>query len=301
MLFFHHGGLGDFVLTWPLLLGAARVLAQSRVIAVVGADRGKLAEQVLRVETRDVEGGWSALFGDGDLPERPTKLIAKASHVISLVAPDDAKWMANAQRLAPSAEILMLRPPPRELQERHAIDHLLDQLLPHKLLHGGALGIVESIGRTGLMPRLLDRTGPIVLHVGSGATKKNWPLEQWVQLVELLRKQGRRVKVLVGEAESERLSTDDLSKLRTVADLYQPNDLAELLFVLRGTGLFVGHDTGPTHLAAMCGLPTHALFGPASNATAWGPVGPRVQVQQTDNLSQLDAELVARSLADWSH
>lgn len=41
--------------------------------------------------------------------------------------------------------------------------------------------------------------------------------------------------------------------------------------------LFVGADTGPTHLAAAAGTPTVALFGPTDPAR-FGPVGPRVRI-----------------------
>jgi ADP-heptose:LPS heptosyltransferase len=41
--------------------------------------------------------------------------------------------------------------------------------------------------------------------------------------------------------------------------------------------LFVGADTGPTHLAAAAGVPTLALFGPTA-VERFSPVGPRAAV-----------------------
>jgi lipopolysaccharide heptosyltransferase I len=41
--------------------------------------------------------------------------------------------------------------------------------------------------------------------------------------------------------------------------------------------LFVGADSGPTHLAAAAGTPTVALYGPTDPAR-YGPVGPRVRI-----------------------
>jgi ADP-heptose:LPS heptosyltransferase len=43
--------------------------------------------------------------------------------------------------------------------------------------------------------------------------------------------------------------------------------------------LFVGVDSGPTHLAAAAGTPTLALFGPTP-PERFGPVGPRTKVLQ---------------------
>ena len=47
--------------------------------------------------------------------------------------------------------------------------------------------------------------------------------------------------------------------------------------VLARAGLFIGHDSGVSHLAAAWHAPTLALFGPTDPAL-WAPVGPRVRV-----------------------
>ncbi len=55
----------------------------------------------------------------------------------------------------------------------------------------------------------------------------------------------------------------------------------ELAALLAGAELYIGHDSGPTHLAAALGIPTLALFGftsPILNA----PIGPKTLVAQAD-------------------
>jgi ADP-heptose:LPS heptosyltransferase len=49
-----------------------------------------------------------------------------------------------------------------------------------------------------------------------------------------------------------------------------------LAAVLARAGLYVGNDSGVSHLAAAAGCPTVALFGPTDPAL-WSPVGPRVR------------------------
>jgi ADP-heptose:LPS heptosyltransferase len=51
--------------------------------------------------------------------------------------------------------------------------------------------------------------------------------------------------------------------------------LRELGAILARAGLYVGNDSGITHLAAAWGAPTLALFGPTDPAV-WAPLGPRV-------------------------
>jgi ADP-heptose:LPS heptosyltransferase len=50
--------------------------------------------------------------------------------------------------------------------------------------------------------------------------------------------------------------------------------------VLAHAQLFVGNDAGPTHLAALMGVPTVAIFGP-SDPVRWSPVGPKVSLVRT--------------------
>ncbi len=47
--------------------------------------------------------------------------------------------------------------------------------------------------------------------------------------------------------------------------------------MLRHAGLFVGNDSGLSHLAAVVGAPTLVLFGP-TDPRLWAPIGPRVTV-----------------------
>jgi ADP-heptose:LPS heptosyltransferase len=54
-------------------------------------------------------------------------------------------------------------------------------------------------------------------------------------------------------------------------------DREALVGLLRKARLYVGHDSGITHLAAMLGVPSIALFK-KTDATRWGPLGPAVRV-----------------------
>lgn len=61
------------------------------------------------------------------------------------------------------------------------------------------------------------------------------------------------------------------------ASLAPPSPPAASARLAAHAALFVGADTGPTHLAAAAGTPTVALYGPTDPAR-FGPVGPRVRV-----------------------
>ena len=100
------------------------------------------------------------------------------------------------------------------------------------------------------------------------------------------------MRVLVGEVERERMPAATLKAFADVAEVVEPATLPAMVDALIGTSGFVGHDSGPTHLAAMLGLPTLALFGPTDPA-AWSPLGPRVTVLRHEPLEELPVEDVA--------
>ncbi|MFN9949074.1 MAG: glycosyltransferase family 9 protein, partial [Planctomycetota bacterium] len=121
---------------------------------------------------------------------------------------------------------------------------------------------------------------PIVLAPGSGGRAKCWPRTHWLQLAAGLAAgpvaADRPLAVLVGPVEAER---DDPrawpwpTAVSFLADLPLPVVAARLA----AAAVFVGNDSGTTHLAAMLGAPTVALFGPTDPAV-WAPTGPRVRV-----------------------
>jgi ADP-heptose:LPS heptosyltransferase len=56
-------------------------------------------------------------------------------------------------------------------------------------------------------------------------------------------------------------------------------NLYELGCWLAGARLYIGNDSGITHLAAAAGTPVLALFGP-SDPAVWAPRGPHVRAVQ---------------------
>jgi ADP-heptose:LPS heptosyltransferase len=80
--------------------------------------------------------------------------------------------------------------------------------------------------------------------------------------------------VLLGPAEEKLLPL--FSGEKEVEVLFYP-DSERLSLLLQESLLYVGQDSGVTHLAAMIGAPTIALFR-NSSVSQWRPLGPRVKV-----------------------
>jgi ADP-heptose:LPS heptosyltransferase len=80
--------------------------------------------------------------------------------------------------------------------------------------------------------------------------------------------------ILLGPAEEKLLPL--FSEVKETEVLLSP-DADKLSLILQEALLYVGHDSGITHLAAMLGAPTVALFRNTSVAQ-WRPLGPKVKV-----------------------
>ncbi len=100
-----------------------------------------------------------------------------------------------------------------------------------------------------------------VIHPFSGSARKNWPLERFRELAERL---AMPVRWCAGPEES-------LDGAVRFEDLY------ELACWLASARIYIGNDSGITHLAAAVGTPVVAIFGP-TDPEVWAPRGERVAV-----------------------
>jgi ADP-heptose:LPS heptosyltransferase len=277
ILIFHQGALGDFVVTWPLVLGLARVFAQSRIFYVTAGQKGALAEKALRVESTDVEGGWHHLFSqEPQLPPPASRLLSGAQQIISFVSGPDDLWAKNVRELAPAASLITLSTMPPEDFAGHITEYLLQQLESSPVIEAAMTQMLRSVATRGLgIARPAD--GPVVLHPGAGSGKKCWPPEQFLQLADQIKQTGQSVQVILGEVELERWPREQIESFAQVAQVREPKTLVELMNVIAGASAFVGNDSGPGHLAGMMGVPTVSIFGPKS-PDRWRPLGPRVRI-----------------------
>jgi heptosyltransferase III len=125
-----------------------------------------------------------------------------------------------------------------------------------------------------------SRTGMVAFHPGSGSGKKNWPLQNWIDLGNsLLNSPSFHGSILVIGGEADEATTgrlksswSDHPQVRFAESLALPH----LAAVLDQT-LYLGHDSGISHLAAAAGANCILLFGP-TNPAVWAPQGENVTV-----------------------
>jgi heptosyltransferase-2 len=113
----------------------------------------------------------------------------------------------------------------------------------------------------------------IIMHPGGASNplesnlQKQWPSERFVRLGNYLARQHNARIVLVGSEADRSLVTAVSGMMSNPAvDLASQLSLGELGALCEVADLYVGNDTGPTHIAAAVGCATLAIFGPSDPA-----------------------------------
>jgi hypothetical protein len=145
----------------------------------------------------------------------------------------------------------------------HAVDYYLEQV-------GAPPGAVPRIAVEG------RRTDCVAIHPFSGSRRKNWPLERYRELAAHLG--AFTIQWVAGPEE-------------VLEGALRFDDLYELGCWLAGVRLYVGNDSGISHLAAAAGAPVVVLFGPTDPAV-WGPRGAGVRIVKDRSLPELRVETV---------
>jgi heptosyltransferase III len=220
--------------------------------------------------------GWHALFMN--VPEPGATLpLREADEIVAFLNDPQGVVKKNLEHFFPGASIAVLPGYPGEDETVHVVLYLA------RALEYCGLPVHAENVLTEAMKRPLLYSGDkqrlrVVFHPGSGGAQKNHPPEFWVNLLRAFRENNLGIEelplILLGPAEENLLPL--FSGDKGVEILRSPN-LDRLSLLLQEASLYVGHDSGITHLAAMLGAPTIGLFKHTSVAQ-WHPLGPKVKV-----------------------
>ncbi|GAH74766.1 unnamed protein product, partial [marine sediment metagenome] len=118
----------------------------------------------------------------------------------------------------------------------------------------------------------LDQTEYLIFHPGAGSAQKTWPAPCFAQLASRITENTNyRIVYLLGPAETERFDARTLSLFNSTGQVLPDLDILQACALISHSLAFLGHDSGPTHLAAALSIRTLAIFGP-SNSTHWQPL-----------------------------
>lgn len=109
-----------------------------------------------------------------------------------------------------------------------------------------------------------------VVSPSAGWGAKQWPAERFGQLAQALAERG--LETLVNASRFDDPIAAKVVAASGGAARVVPSSIAEMTSLLRRTAVYVGGDSGPTHLAAALGVPLVGLYGPTDPARngPWG-------------------------------
>jgi ADP-heptose:LPS heptosyltransferase len=125
--------------------------------------------------------------------------------------------------------------------------------------------------------------GAVVISVGTKCDVNHWGRDNWRQLIARL---GRLTSIeqlfLVGSAD-EYAECDELraSWPRDSANFCGRLSPRQSAALMAESKLFVGHDSGPMHLASAVGVPVVAIFSSRNLPGTWYPLNPRSRIHFT--------------------
>jgi ADP-heptose:LPS heptosyltransferase len=110
----------------------------------------------------------------------------------------------------------------------------------------------------------------VMIHTGARHPVRVWPLENYRRLAERLRALGIEVQIVCNPDQG------NWWRQNGETNVLNPTTVTKLIEVTDRAGAFIGNDSGPGHIAALCGVPTFTIFGPQL-AEWFVPLHPRAE------------------------
>jgi ADP-heptose:LPS heptosyltransferase len=289
------GAIGDFILTLPMLKALREGYSHAHLEILGYKHIAVLAENRFYAQAiRSIEyGALSSFFAKkSKLPAELANYFASFDLIISYLYDPDRIFEKNLRRCGVEN---LVHGPAKVDDREHAARQLarpLEELglrasdFAPKVYHS-----TESRKFAEAFLRGMSR--PILaIHPGSGSETKNWPIENWIEIGsrsgafqsaagEYGRSGKRSFLIVSGEADETRCARLESEwkdrDLRFAKNLPLPH----LAAVLEDS-IFVGHDSGISHLAAAAGAKCILLFGP-TDPDIWAPINENVEVICADS------------------
>jgi heptosyltransferase-3 len=292
------GAIGDFILALPALKALRDSMPDTHIEILGYKHIAALAQNRFYAQAvRSIEYAPLARFfaSNSELPAELADYFASFDLVITYLYDPDRIFETNLRRCG--AENLICGPARIVENAGHAARQLARPV--------EELGIKVFDLTQRIFPSIADRQfareflgnlpQPILaIHPGSGSRQKNWPVENWIAMmpkVSEFSNTGKRLSVVVISGEADVRETEQLErewKDRNVC--FAKNLPLPYLAGVLENSIFVGHDSGISHLAAAAGANCVLLFGP-TNPNVWAPKNKNVRVLSAPGREIRDVKL----------
>ena len=263
ILIIRPGALGDFILTLPLISGLRRLYRDAWIEALANRRIASLADG-LADKTGDLDVQWPRPAGGA------SSNYIDSFDLVIVFSPDfPGPYVPESFR----GEVVTVPPVP---EDGTSASLFFFKSVPQLCgTRWEAPRVRPAADEAAQAERLLAATLPgrgriAIMHPGSGSRKKCWPAEHFACVIRTLLAAGHRVLMLQGEADElvaaevqRGLGNEPIPVLRDLP-------LRTLAAVLGRCDLYLGNDSGVSHLAAAAGAQCAVIFGP-TDPVVWAP------------------------------
>lgn len=279
----HPGGLGDVLLSIGALGVLRTAFPHHELVLLAGSEVGALLRDCGVVDhVWPLESGpLGAMFaGGGQLPDEQQAVFGRCDLVVGWLIDHTGSLRRAMRGLGVSRVILQS---PASIEGPHQSERFLQVLqgeVRAELRPSLDLHLPEQVRQSGvdaLRACGIRQSDPlIVCHPGSGSVHKCVSPGIWRTLFQGCRARQWVPLVVLGPADEQSAAAVQEQGMSELPIL-RPTSVATLAGILTQAQGFIGHDSGVTHLAALLGVPTMAMFGP-TDEQRWAPRGPHVTV-----------------------
>jgi len=291
VLIVHQGAIGDFILSLPAIANL-RQRYQKAHFEIVGfpqilslAHGRYYADKIISIDGKE----WAMLY-----MERPISSQGLVDYLstfdlgIIFTASSNPIFVENLRK-AGLRHLLQIRTLPGNGEQIHITDYILSSLNGRGLKASSmypklyltksdrffAGRFLKEVGIDG------DKT-PIAIHPGSGGKKKVWMPERFARLAYRLSQKLEATFLIISGPADEYFVETVLFNISPLNPIFIKNlPLPHVASILEKCRIYIGNDSGITHIAASLAVPTIAIYGP-TDPKIWGPRGPHVGILVPD-------------------
>lgn len=286
VLMIHPGGLGDILLAVPAMVRLRTRFPDHSMVLCAEDHIAKLLRACRIIDAAiSLQGrACTDLFaGVGSVTDHVRTCTEGCDLAVGWTQDPDGK-LHETLKAAGVREITVRSPFSTTIRSRHQCDRFLEVINEVPVEEGGSALLAVTEPLHDLAQAFLEETGlangwPFaVIHPGSGSTHKCVAPKPLAAVVNAVQASGTAPVILEGPADRD--AVERLLPLCVTPPIVLKGvDVCTVCGVLARACLFVGQDSGITHLAGLMGVCTLAIFGP-TDPTRWAPRGAHVTVVQ---------------------
>ncbi len=267
----HRGALGDFILTWPAIYRLREALPQYHFLGIgrpefmCAAISFGLLDTYLDNESADLLDFFSGRRIPDEIPSPQGALLWLT----------DGQDTAEILKQSASLPVVCITPFPQT--RIHLAQYYCSAIQPH-------FNIKVPKDLSDCFPAGKTEGKYALIHPGSGSSRKNFNPYFYRDLANMLKHSGyHKTGFIFGPVEEEKMDKEDFAG----EWIERPKDIKALADLLSHASIYIGNDSGVSHLAGFVGTQTLALYK-TTDPKIWGVLGKKVtHISAVDDKSAL--------------